>query len=199
MGTKAKGTTSRTTEAKHSRAALWTIQLAVDAVADSVRQLKSLQGRVYRGHQAALGALQMARHHSLNDRDQNLVEHGIGKLAERVDWPATIRTRTRREHLERPLRDTESTVLCGLAGSAFVVSSGMLDISEQLDAWYGRLVLIAATAARSALPSVTVEAHKKRAAKLLDRLDQLCRNERIAWAFAAGPSGDPSLACRTLH
>ena len=84
-------------------------------------------------------------------------------------------------------------------GRAFVVSSGMLDISEQLDAWYGRLVLIAATAARSALPSVTVEAHKKRAAKLLDRLDQLCRNERIAWAFAAGPSGDPSLACRTLH
>jgi hypothetical protein len=28
-------------------------------------------------------------------------------------------------------------MVCGLAGSAFVVAAGMLDISEQLDAWYG--------------------------------------------------------------
>jgi hypothetical protein len=197
MGTKAKRATIKA-EAKHSRAALWTIQLAVEAVADSVRQLKALQGRVYRGHRAALWALQMARHHSLQNRDQSFVEHGIGKLAERVDWPATIRLRSRREHLERPLSEIESSVVCGLAGSAFVVASGMLDISEQLDAWYGGLVLIAATAARSAVSSVTVEAHKKRAAKLMDRLDQLCRNERIAWVFAAG-SDDPSVAGRTLH
>ena len=198
MSTKSKRAITRIAEAKHSRAALWTIQLAVDAVADSVRQLKSLQGRVYRGHQAALWALQMARHHSLNNRHQTLVEHCVGKLAERVDWPATIRKRTRREYLERPLGDTESSVVCGLAGSAFVVASGMLDISEQLDAWYGGLALIAATAARSAVSSVTVEAHKRRAAKLMDRLDQLCCDERIAWAFAAG-ADDPSLADRTLH
>lgn len=198
MSTRSKRAITRIVEAKHSRAALWTIQLAVEAVADSVRQLKALQGRVYRGHKAALWALQMARHHSLQSRDQSFVEHGIGKLAERVDWPATIRLRTRREHLERPLSDIESSVVCGLAGSAFEVASGMLDISEQLDAWYGGLVLLATATARTALSSVTVEAHRRRAAKLMHRLDQLCRDQRIAWAFTAG-SDDLSFVGRTLH
>jgi hypothetical protein len=113
MSTRSKRAITRIVEAKHSRAALWTIQLAVEAVADSVCQLKALQGRVYRGHKAALWALRMARHHSLQDRDQSFVEHGIGKLAERVDWPATIRLRTRREHLERPLSTWTSSVVVG--------------------------------------------------------------------------------------
>ena len=97
MNSKATKADTKRTELKHSRAALWTIQHAVDAVANSIRQLKTLQGHVYGGYRGALSTLQMARNHSLNDRDLNLVEDCVGKLAERADWPATMRSRTRHE------------------------------------------------------------------------------------------------------
>ena len=64
---------ARRIEVQQSRAALWTIQLAVDAVADSISQLKTLQNNVYRGYRVALSTLQMARHHSLSDGDLTLV------------------------------------------------------------------------------------------------------------------------------
>jgi hypothetical protein len=199
MGSKTKRATARTTPVKHSRAALWTIQLAVETAADSARRLGALQDRMFRGHQAALWTLQMARHHSLKGGDLQLVEEGIRRLAERVEWPSSIRRRTRREHLERPLTDTESGVVRNLAASATRVASGMLDISEQLDDWYGGVILMAVAAARSALSGVTVEAHKRRAAKLMDRLDLLCRDERVAWAFTDGLRRSSSHAGRTVH
>ena len=103
-----------------------------------------------------------------------------------------------REVLERPLSDTESSVVASLVGSALAVSAGTLDITEYLDALYGGLAVTAAAAARSAY-SVTAETHRKRADKLMLRLDQLCANQRIAWAFAAGAEDQPSIFRRTLH
>jgi hypothetical protein len=190
---------ARRTEVQQSRAALWTIQLAVEAVADSISQLKTLQGNVYRGYRVTLSTLQMARHHSLNDLDLKLVEDCVGKLAQRADWPRTMRSRSRHKHLERPLNDTESRVLAGLVGSALAVAADMLDVGERLDALYGGLAVTAAATARSALPSVTAETHRKRAGKLMLRLDQLCAHQRIAWAFTAGADEQPSTFRRTLH
>jgi len=183
---------------KQSRAALRTIQLAVDTVADSIRQLQRLQDHAHRGHRAALATLRMARHHSLNSNDMSRVEETVGKFARLMDWPLAMRSRNRVEPLERPLSDPESRLLANLAGSALLVAGGMLDITEQLDAWYGPLVVTAAAAARSALPSVTSEAHRKRADKLMLRLEQLCGNTHIAWAFAAGEELRPT-PLRTLH
>src|SRR4029453_17898092 len=124
---------------KQSRAALWTIQLAVDAVADSIHQLKLLQGHAHRGHRAALVTLRLARHPALKDCDLQRVEDTVGKFARLADWPAEMRARSRYEHLERPLSDTESRQVANLAGQALLVAAGMLDITEQLDAWYGAL------------------------------------------------------------
>jgi hypothetical protein len=183
---------------KQSRAALWTIQLAVDTVADSIRQLQRLSGHAHQGHRAALAALSMARHHSLNGCDLSRVEETVGKFARLMDWPVAMRSRARFEHLERPLSDSESHLLANLAGSALLVAGGMLDITEQLDAWYGGLVVTAAAAARSALPSVTSDGHRKRADKLMFRLEQLCANTHIAWAFAVSPEVRRA-ALRTLH
>ena len=190
---------SRRTEVQQSRAALWTIQLAVDAVADTISQLKTLQGNVYRGYRVALSTLQMARHHSLSDGDLTLVEDCVGKLAQRADWPAAMRSRGRHKRLERPLSDAESSGVTRLAGSAIAVSAEMLDTGERLAALYGGLAVTAAAAARSAFASVTDETHRKRADKLMLRLDQLCANQRIAWAFAAGADEQPSIFRRTLH
>ena len=74
----------------------------------------------------------------------------------------------------------------------------MLDITEQLDVWYGGLVVTAAAAASSALPRVTSAGHRKRVDKLMLRLEQLCANTHIAWAFAAGQEVQPP-PLRTLH
>jgi hypothetical protein len=183
---------------KQSRAALWTIQLAVDAVADSIQQLKLLQDHAYRGHRAALVTLRLARHHSLNDCDLRRVEDSVGKFARLADWPAAKRARSRYEHLERPLCDTESRQVANLAGSALLVAAGMLDITEQLDAWYGELAVTAAAVARSALAKVTSRGHRRRADKLMLRLAELCTNTHIAWAFAAGAQDRPQPP-RTLH
>jgi hypothetical protein len=180
----------RTDETRQGRAALWTVQLAVDAVADAIRRLDTLRCLVYRTHQAALSTLRTARHHPLKDPDLAPLEDRIGHLANRLDWPQSIRSRTHHhEHLERPLTRAESRVIGNWAGSAFAVTSGMLNVSEQLDAWYAGLVTSAVRAARTASSRVTVEAHKRRAEKLLRRLDQLCADERIAWAFAV-PNGE---------
>jgi hypothetical protein len=194
-----RATKARKTEVQQSRAALWTIQLAVDAVADSISQLKILQSNVYRGYRVALPTLQMARHHSLSDGDLTLVEDCVGKLAQRADWPAAMRSRSRHKRLERPLSDAESSGVTRLAGSAIAASAEMLDISERLDALYGGLAVTAAAAARAAFASVTDETHRKRADKLMLRLDQLCANQRIAWAFAAGADVQPPAFRRTLH
>src|SRR5262245_1827769 len=183
---------------KQSRAALRTIQLAVDTVADSIRQLQRLRRHAHRGHRAALATLSMARHHSLNGCDLSRVEETVGKFARLMDWPLAMRSRTRFEHLERPLSEGESRLMANLAGSALLVAGGMLDITEQLDAWYGGLVVTAAAAARSALPSVTSDGHRKRAEKLMLRLEQLCANSHIAWAFAVSPEVRPP-PLRTLH
>jgi hypothetical protein len=183
---------------KQSRAALRTIQLAVDTVADSIRQLRRLQGHAHRGHRAALATVRMARHHSLNGGDKSRVEETVGKFARLMDWPLAMRSRSRVEPLERPLSDAESRLLANLAGSALLVAGGMLDITEQLDAWYGGLVVTAAAAARSALPSVTSQQHRERADKLMLRLEELCANAHIAWAFAVGEEAPPP-PLRTLH
>jgi hypothetical protein len=178
---------------------LWTIRLAVDTVADNISQLKTLQDKVYRGYRVALSTLQMARHHSLRDGDLTLVEDCVGKLAQRADWPAAMRSRSGHKRLERPLSDVESSGVTRLAGSAIAVSAEMLDTGERLDALYGGLAVTAAATARSALAGVTDETHRKRAEKLMLRLDQLCANQRIAWAFAAGADEQPSTFRRTLH
>jgi hypothetical protein len=191
-------TQTRRAALKQSRAALWTIQLAVETVADSIRQLQRLRDHAHRGHRAALATLSMARHHSLNNSDLSRVEETVGKFARVMDWPLSMRSRTRFEHLERPLSDSESRLMANLAGSALLVAGGMLDVTEQLDAWYGSLVVTAAAAARSALPRVTSDGHRKRADKLMFRLEQLCANSHIAWAFAAGQEVHPPLL-RTLH
>ena len=184
---------------RHSRAALSTIQFAVDAVAHSVQHLRSLRCHMQRGHHAALTTLRMARHHCLNASDLARVETIVGQYARVADWPGTMRSRNRHEHLERPLSDTESGVLASLAGSALTVAAGALTMWEQLDAWYGGLAVTAAAAARSALPSVTAEAHRRRANKLMLRLEQLCANDHIAWAFAAAVKECEPAAQRTLH
>src|SRR5262245_35217478 len=189
---------SRRALSKQSRAALWTIQVAVDAIADSIQQLKLLQGHAHRGHRAALLTLRLARHHSLNDCDMLRVEDSVGKFARLMDWPVAMRSRSRYERLERPLSDTESRQLANLAGSALLVAAGMLDITDQLDAWYGGLAVTAAAAARSALAKVTSQGHRKRADKLMLRLEELCGNSHIAWAFAAGAQERPQ-PLRTLH
>jgi len=183
---------------KQSRAALWTIQLAVDAVADSIHQLKLLQGHAHRGHRAALVTLRLARHHALKDCDLQHVEDTVGKFARLTDWPAAMRARSRYEHLERPLSDTESRQVANLASQALLVAAGMLDITEQLDAWYGALAVAAAAVARSALANVTSQGHRKRADKLMLRLEELCTNSHIAWAFAASGQDRPQPP-RTLH
>jgi len=189
---------SRKAMLKQSRAALWTIQVAVDAVADSIQQLKLLQAHAHRGHRAALVTLRLARHHSLTDCDMLRVEDSVGKFARLMDWPAVMRSRSRYERLERPLSDTESRQLANLAGSALLVAAGMLDITEQVDAWYGELAVTAATVARSALANVTNQVHRKRADKLMLRLEELCTTTQIAWAFAEGAQDRPQLP-RTLH
>jgi hypothetical protein len=196
---KARTARARTSEAAHSRAALWTIQLAVDAVADALRRLGTLQGQVYRSHRAALATLQMARHHPLKAADLNLVEDRFGQLARRLDWPQGIRARAHYEHLGRPLTDPESRMIGSWAGSALALTDGMLDISEQLDLGYAGLVVSAAGAARAASFRVTAEAHKRKAAKLLLRLDQLCADERVAWAFAVPGEDEQALPRRLLH
>jgi hypothetical protein len=183
---------------KQSRAALWTIQLAVTAVADSIQQLKVLQDHAHRGHRAALATLRLARHHSLNDCDLLRVEDAVGKFARLTDWPAAMRARSRHEHLERPLSDTESCQLANLAGSALLVAAGLLDITEQFDAWYGGLTVTAAAAPRSALANVTSQGHRKRADKLMLRLEELCTHPHIAWAFATN-ARDQAQPMRTLH
>ncbi|HEX2337828.1 MAG TPA: hypothetical protein VHI72_15265, partial [Hyphomicrobiaceae bacterium] len=121
------------------------------------------------------------------------------KFARLADWPPTMRVRGRDEHFERPLCDAESRLLANLAGTALTVAAGMLDICEQCDAWYGGLAVTAAAAARAALPKVTSEVHRKRADKLMLRLDQLCANGHIAWAFAAGDEKYRPTPLRTLH
>ena len=112
-----------------------------------------------------------------------------------------MRSRSRHKRLERPLSDVESSGVTRLAGSAIAVSAEMLDIGERLDALYGGLAVTAAAAARSALASVTDETHRKRAEQVgaALRLDQLCANQRIAWAFAAGADEQPPIFRRTLH
>jgi hypothetical protein len=183
---------------KDSRAALWTIQLAVDAVAYSIRQLKLLKDQAHRGHRTALTTLRMARHHSLTDDDMRQVEAGVGRFARLADWPATMRARSRQEHLERPLSDAESSEIASLAGSALTLAVGMLDVGERLDVWYGSLAVTAVAVARSALPKVSYERHRRRADKLMLRLDQLAGNPLIAWAFVASGKERPS-PVRTLH
>jgi hypothetical protein len=183
---------------KQSRAALRTIQIAVDAVADSIQHLKWLQAHAHRGHRAALVTLRLARHHCLKDCDMLRVEETVGKFARLTDWPAALRARSRYEQLERPLNDTESRQVANLAGSALLVAAGMLDVIEQLDASYGRLAITAAAVARSALTKVTSQEHRKRADKLMLRLEELCRDTHIAWAFAANAEDRPQPA-RTLH
>jgi hypothetical protein len=194
---------SRRADLKHSRAALRTIQQAVETVTHSIQQLKVLRRHMHRGHRQALWALHSARHHSLNDSDIKRVEDMVRGYARVADWPATMRARNPHEHLARPLCDTESTVLASLAGSALTVAAGALTVCEQLDNWYGGLAVAAAVSARLALPSVTEEAHKRRAQKLMLRLEQLCVNEQIHWAFvaAAGRSAAvrPPPQRTTLH
>lgn len=182
---RSRATTARKTEVQKSRAALWTIQLAVDTVADSIHQLQTLQGAVHRGHRAALSTFQTVRHHALKKPERNFVEAFVSRLAERLDWPKKMRSRSRHLHLERSLSHTESRVLGGLAGSAFAITTGLLDLSDQLDVWYGGHAVTAVVLARSAFPNVTSDAHRRRAAKLMLRLDQLCADNRIAWAFAS--------------
>jgi hypothetical protein len=192
-------THTRKTLRRQSRAALWTIQLAVDAVADSVRQLKVLRDQAHRGHRTALATLRRARHHALNDAEMSRVEDGIARFARLADWPATMRVRSRQEHLERPLSEAESREIASLAGSALTLAAGMLDIGEQLDACYGSLAVTAAAVARSAHSKVTYEKHRRRADKLMLRLDQLCSNSQIAWAFVASGGQRRQPPLRTLH
>ena len=45
--------------------------------------------------------------------------------------------------------------------------------------------MAAAVAARLAVPGVTVQAHRRQADKLMIRLEQLCANDHINWAFVA--------------
>jgi hypothetical protein len=176
---------SRRAELKYSRAALRTIQQAVEIVTHSIHQLKVLRRHMHRGHRKALWALHTARHHSLNEADIKRVEDMVRGYALVADWPATMRTRNPHAHLERPLSDTESTVLASVAGSALTVAAGALTVSEQLDNWYGGLAVAAAVSARLALPSVTAQTHRRRADKLMIRLEQLCANDQINWAFVA--------------
>jgi hypothetical protein len=103
---------------KRSRAALRTIELAVDTVAHSIRQLKVLRTHMHRGHRRALLALSTARHHSLSEADLGRVEDMVGGYARVADWPANMRSRSPHDHLERPLSEAESTVLAVLAGRA---------------------------------------------------------------------------------
>jgi hypothetical protein len=191
-------TQTRKAQLKQSRAALRTIQIAVDAVAASIQHLKSLQAHAHRGHRAALVTLRLARHHCLNDCDLLRVEEAVGKFARLTDWPAALRARSRYEQLERPLNNTESRQVANLAGSALLVAAGMLDVTEQLDACYGRLAVTAAAVARSALMKVTSQSHRERADKLMLRLEELCGSAQIAWAFAANDADRPQPA-RTLH
>jgi hypothetical protein len=162
---------SRRAELKHSRAALRTIQQAVETVTHSIHQLKVLRRHMHRGHRKALWALHTARHHSLNETDIKRVEDMVRGYALVADWPATMLARNPHEHLERPLSDT--------------VAAGALTVCEQLDNWYGGLAVAAAVSARLALPSVTAQAHRRRADKLMIRLEQLCANDQINWAFVA--------------
>jgi hypothetical protein len=199
MSRKSMTARAPTAEAKHSRAALRTMRLAVEAVADALRRLGALQSNVYHSRQAALATLQAARQHSLKDAELGPIEDGIGQLAKRLDWPRSISARVHNEHLERPLTAPESHMVGRWAGSAHVLTVGMLDIGEQLDAWYAGLVVTAAGVARAASCRVTVTAHKRRAAKLMLRLDGLCADERVAWAFDAPGEDDWSISRRTLH
>jgi hypothetical protein len=48
------------------------------------------------------------------------------------------------------------------------------------------------------LTKVTSQEHRKRADKLMLRLEELCSNTHIAWAFAAKAEHGPQPA-RTLH
>jgi hypothetical protein len=168
---------------KQSRAALWTVQHAVDAVADSVRQLKLLREHAHRGHRDALQTLRMARHHCLDEHDLRRLEESVARFARLADWPAAMRSRARYEHLERPLSGSESRLITNLAGSALTVAAGMLDTCEHLDAW----------------PHVTSEVHRRKADKLMLRLEQLCANHQIAWAFAAGRTHHRQGSPRTLN
>src|SRR5262249_34494492 len=146
---------TRKQQLRHSRAALATIQFAVDTVADSIHQLRTLRRQMQRGQQWALATVPIARHHCLSEPDLTRVEDIVGQYARVADWPATMRCRNRHEQLERPLSDLESSVLASLAGSALTVVAGALTIWEQLDAWYGGLAVTAAAAAPPPPPRAT--------------------------------------------
>ena len=188
---------ARKAHLKRSRAALCTIELAVDTVAHSIRQLKVLRAHMHRGHRRALFALSTARHHSLSEADLRRVEDMVGGYARVADWPANMRSRIPHDHLERPLSEAESTVLAVLAGQALTVAAGALTVCEQLDNWYGGLAVAAAVAGRLALPSVTIEAHRRRADKLMTRLEHLCANDQIKWAFVAAAGRSPAVRPRS--
>jgi hypothetical protein len=180
--------------------------MAVATVEDGIKRLGMLQDYLYRAHRAALGSFQAARHHSLEGRDLHLVEAGMRKLAQHLDWPAALGERTPQEDLDRPLTDGEAGGITRWASSAFTIAGEMLDLSALLDDWYGDLVRWAAEAARSAALRVTVWQHRKAAGKLIFRLDQLCADERIAGALAAArrkdaltaPGGERWFAGETL-
>jgi len=187
---------------QNSRAALRTIQLAVETVTHCIQQLKVLRRQLHRGHQEALSALHAARHHTLNDDDIKRVEEMVGGYAQAADWPATMRSRSPHDDLKRALSDTESNVLAIMAQQALTVAAGALTIGEQLDNWYGGLAVVAAVAGRLALPSVTAKAHRRRADKLMARLEQLCADDQINWAFAAAAGRSPAFRpppLQTLH
>lgn len=193
---------TRKAELNNSRAALRTIELAVETVAHSIQQLKMLRRHLHQGHRKALSALQTARHHALRDADVKRVEDIIGGYARVADWPAAMRARSPHDKLDRPLSDVESNVLAILAGQALAVAAGALTVSEQIDNWYGGLAVAAAVAGRLALPGVTEKAHRRRADKLMIRLEQLCANDQINWAFVAAAGRSPAVrppSLRTLH
>jgi hypothetical protein len=178
------------------------MQLAVDAVADALRRLSALQDQVYGGHRAALGNLQVARHHPLKAAYLSPIEKCFDHLAKRLDWPRGVRSRAPNEHLDRPLGDRECRMIASWGASAFALTVGMLDIYEQLGDWYADLVVSAAGAARAAAYKVTVKAHKTKADTLLLRLDRLCADQRVAWAFPVPGEDDDgwrSMSGRRLH
>jgi hypothetical protein len=182
---KVKKAMTRTSE-KQSRAALATIESAVATVAEAVKQLGLLQRDLSRAHRAALESFQVARHHPLTGHHLEGMERLARTLADRRGGPSAIRDRAANDHLERPLSHSESWQIGRWASSAAVIAAGLPHLGDTVvDEWYGDLVASAADAARSALPKVTVEAHKRRAARLMLRLDHLCSDVRIAQPLAA--------------
>jgi hypothetical protein len=148
-----KAMTSRTLELKKSRAALSTIQMAVDAVAGAVKEWSALQKHLCRAHQEAVSTFQAIHPQPFKGRET--LEESAGELARRLVWPKCLATRSPHDHPKAPMTFDLVSDTGRWAFSTFMIADCVHVVVRMLDRGFGVLVEDATHAARSELSNVT--------------------------------------------